>query len=295
MNLSRSMRKSLYEAPPWPSPFAAPGYALDAPQKVVDYAIHVSLDPETKLVDGTESLRWTNPSGDRVDSLKFHLYWNAFRNNLSTFFKESGGKLRSDKADTEKGWVHRRHLDVVGRAGPQEGVPLRVARRRERRGPDGPFVALPRAVEAGETITLQIGWKAKAPGLRARRYVRDFFMMGQWFPKIGVYELAGPPPPRPGGWNCHQYHANSEFYADWGDYKVAITVPAKFVVGSAGALVSETKAGKTKTLTFEQKAIHDFAWTCDPRYVLEGGHLRPGEGCLAGGDRPRGEGPGADA
>ena len=36
------------------------------------------------------------------------------------------------------------------------------------------------------------------------------------------------------GWNCHQYHANSEFYADYGRYKVEITVPKRFVVGATG-------------------------------------------------------------
>jgi hypothetical protein len=245
--------------------------ALEAPRKLVDYDIKVSLDPETKLVEGTETLRWTNPSPDQVDALKFHLYWNAFRNNHSTFFKESGGQLRGDKADTEKGWGY---VDVTSMA--WDGKDLRGGFRFE--APDDGntedrtvlSVALPRPVGPGETITLQIAWKAKVPRVFARAgFVRDFFMFGQWFPKIGVYEPAGARRREKGGWNCHQYHANSEFYADWGDYKVAMTLPEKFVVGSAGALVSETKAGGKKTLTYVQKDIHDFAWTCDPRYVMK--------------------------
>src|ERR1039458_1032130 len=83
---------------------ALPAAALEAPLKIVDYDIQVSLDPETKLVEGSETLKWTNPSDVPVGELRFHLYWNAFRNDRSTFFKESGGQLRGDKADTEKGW-----------------------------------------------------------------------------------------------------------------------------------------------------------------------------------------------
>ncbi len=80
-------------------------------------------------------------------------------------------------------------------------------------------VPLPRPVGPGETVTLEIVWKAKVPKVFARAgYVRDFFFFGQWFPKIGVFEPAGAAAAGPSaGWNCHQYHANSEFYADWGD------------------------------------------------------------------------------
>jgi hypothetical protein len=251
--------------------FAHSLVALEAPTKLVDYDIQVALDPATRLVDGTETLRWTNPSKDRVPDLKLHLYWNAFRNDRSTFFKESGGQLRGDEADRSKGWGY---VEVTRMT--WNGQDLTKGFRFE--SPDDGnaddrtvlSVALPRPVEPGETVDLQIAWKAKTPRVFARAgYVRDFFFMGQWFPKIGVYEPVGLRRRPSGGWNCHQYHANSEFYADWGDYRVAITVPEKFVVASAGALIGEKRAGGKKTVTYEQKSIHDFAWTTDPRYVLK--------------------------
>src|SRR3974377_1815922 len=81
-----------------------PAAALEAPRKIVDYDIKVSLDPDTKRVEGSETLKWTNPSDVPVGELHFHLYWNAFRNDRSTFFRESGGHLRGDWADRDKGW-----------------------------------------------------------------------------------------------------------------------------------------------------------------------------------------------
>ena len=249
---------------------ALPAAALEAPLKIVDYDIQVSLDPETKLVEGSETLKWTNPSDVPVGELRFHLYWNAFRNDRSTFFKESGGQLRGDKADTGKGWGYTDVTSVKW-----DGFELVKGARFE--SPDDGnlddrtvlVVPLPRPVGPGETATLAIAWKAKVPRVYARAgYVRDFFMFGQWFPQIGVYEPKGRRRRTDPGWNCHQYHANSEFYADWGDYRVAITLPERFVVGSAGALVNTKTAGGNKTLTFEQKSIHNFAFTADPRYVL---------------------------
>src|ERR1039457_7618514 len=77
---------------------ALPAASLEAPRKIVDYDIQVSLDPETKLVEGSETLKWTNPPDVPLSELRFHLYWNAFRNDRSTFFKEAGGHPRDDKA-----------------------------------------------------------------------------------------------------------------------------------------------------------------------------------------------------
>ncbi len=245
--------------------------ALEAPRKVVDYDIRVSLDPEKKQLEGSETLKWTNPADVPVADLKFHLYWNAFRNNRSTFMKESGGRLRTDDADLADGWGS---IDVTSMT--WEGQDLKKGSRFESPDDGNPddrtvlSVPLPRPVAPGETIALEIGWKARAPKVCARAgYVRDFCFIGQWFPKIGVLEPKGMRRRAEAGWNCHQYHAMSEFYADWGDYRVAITVPERFVVGSAGSKVAETRSGGKKTLTFVQNAIHDFAWTADPRYVVK--------------------------
>jgi hypothetical protein len=245
--------------------------ALDAPRKIVDYDIAVSLDPERKLLDGRETLKWTNPADLPISELKFHLYWNAFRNNRSTFFRESGGRLRKDKADRNDGWGY---IDVTSMT--WDGQDLTKGFRFESPDDGNPddrtvlSVALPRPAAPGETVSLEISWKAKAPRVFARAgYVRDFYFVGQWFPKIGVLEPKGRRRRTDVAWNCHQYHANSEFYADWGDFRVSITLPERFVVGSAGEKVSETRSSGKKTLTYVQKGIHDFAWTADPRYVVK--------------------------
>jgi len=71
-----------------------------------------------------------------------------------------------------------------------------------------------------------------------------------------------------GGWNCHQYHAHSEFYADFGDYHVEITLPSRFVVGATGRHVTRrVNLDGTTTHVFEQTDVHDFAWAADPRFL----------------------------
>jgi hypothetical protein len=100
-------------------------------------------------------------------------------------------------------------------------------------------------VVPGETATLKISWKAKASRVFARAgYVRDFYFVGQWFPKIGVLEPKGRRRRAEEAWNCHQYHADSEFYADFGDYRVAITLPKRFIVGATGVAPRATTIGR---------------------------------------------------
>jgi hypothetical protein len=124
-------------------------------------------------------------------------------------------------------------------------------------------VRFPAAVRSGEEVRLEVEFESKVPRTIARSgFYQDSYFIAQWFPKPGVYEEGK-------GWNCHQYHLNSEFFADFADFSVHITVPAAFVVGASGKQISAVSSGdgKTVTYTFEQARIHDFAWTADPDYV----------------------------
>jgi hypothetical protein len=251
-------------------PPAAPGAAPD----VVDYRIEVSLDPDTKILRGNERLVWRNPSNDPVSELRFHMYLNAFRNGRTTFMRESGRQLRGDEAGHEPddwGWID------VSSMKTDAGVDLQPKARYIQ--PDAAHgvadaddrtvlsVPLPSPVPPRGEITLQIAFEAKLPRIFARTgFVRDYFLVGQWFPKIGVYEPAGMRGRRTGGWNCHTFHGYSEFYADYGRFDVSINVPSRFVVGATGQRVGETKSGDRTTYRYVQDRVHDFAWTADPRF-----------------------------
>ncbi|MFN8094786.1 MAG: hypothetical protein U0599_21655 [Vicinamibacteria bacterium] len=252
---------------------AVPAFADALPERAVhvaDYAIEVRLDAAARTLAGKERITWRNPSGDAVGEVWFHLYLNAFRNTESTFFRESGGQLRGDQMP-EDGWGS---VDVTSlrRA---DGKDLTKAIRFEHPDDDNDKdrtvirVPLPEPVPPGGEVQLDVEWTSKLPRIFARTgYVRDYFLVGQWFPKLGVYEPAGLRGRASGGWNCHQFHANSEFYADFGAYRVSITLPSAYVVGATGR---ETEAKKnadgTTTHVFEQADVIDFAWTASPRFL----------------------------
>jgi hypothetical protein len=69
------------------------------------------------------------------------------------------------------------------------------------------------------------------------------------------------------GWNCHQFHANSEFYANHSVYQVRMKVPEEYIVGSGGQLISQEVNGEgMKILNYRAEDIVDFAWTAWPGY-----------------------------
>lgn len=239
----------------------------DSAQAAIRYEIWVELDDINKMLRGQQELTWFNTSPEPVSEMFFHLYWNAFKNEESIFFKE----LKSERAERgrlpragEWGWI-----DVIEiRTG--DGTDLTATR--EYVLPDGPEdskdqtvmkVKLPNPVFPGECIRLSLKFISKIPRTVARSgYYRDSYFIAQWFPKPGVYESGK-------GWNCHAYHLNSEFYADFADFIVHINLPKKYVVGATGKELAVSDGDKpgTATHTFVQSMVHDFAWTADSRYV----------------------------
>ena len=237
---------------------------------VADYDLRVRLDADAKRLRGRERIVWRNPAPEPVGELWFHLYLNAFKNTESTFFRESGGQLRGDHIPEDGwGWISVLSLrDAGGRD---------LAPRATFEHPDDDNaedrtvwrVPLPEPVPPGGEVALDVGFEAALPRIVARTgYVRDYFLVGQWFPKLAVYEPAGMRGRATGGWNCHQFHANSEFYADFGRYRAEITLPRRFVVGATGRRTERREnPDGTSTHVYEQADVIDFAWTASPRFL----------------------------
>ncbi len=120
-------------------------------------------------------------------------------------------------------------------------------------------VQLDKPVLPHDSIELKIDFTSKLPNARSG-FNHDFFLVAQWFPKPGVNEPAGMRYAKKGGWNCHQYHAHSEYYADFSKYVVNITVPDNYKVGAVGELENKTKnSDSTTTFTYVARDVMDFA------------------------------------
>ena len=103
-------------------------------------------------------------------------------------------------------------------------------------------VKLPTPVAAGGEVDVDVEFTTKMPKVFARTgYKDDFIEVGQWFPKVGVWDCAAGPHGHPATcrWRAHQHHLNSEFFADYGVYDVDVEVPKDWTVGATGVQTSE--------------------------------------------------------
>ena len=248
---------------------ARTGLEATLSDRVVNYDIDVTLDPVKHTLDGKEKLTWRNRSAVPVRSVYLHLYLNAFESSGSTFYSERKTRNFSFRTDVPVEDGEWGHIELTSTKQGNADVPWQFVH------PDGGpetdhtvvRLDLPQAVAPGESTLLNIGFKAQLPRVVARTgYFGSFHLVAQWFPKIAVLELPGERGATAPRWNAHEMHLHSEFYADYGNFDVKMTVPADYTVGATGeeqgpAVVKDGK----KTYRFVQGDVHDFAWMADNR------------------------------
>ncbi|HEV2984597.1 MAG TPA: M1 family metallopeptidase [Vicinamibacterales bacterium] len=232
-----------------------------------NYTIAARLDPASRTITGSETIVWRNITTTTATELRFHLYWNAWKDTRSTFMREaqlgSGSGRQSFRRPDE--WAHI-EVSAIRMSAPA-AADLTTAQRFVAPDDDNPndetvmAVSLPQPIGPGGSVTLELAWSAHVPRTFARTgVIGNFFFIAQWFPKLGVLE--------DDGWNCHQFHAHTEFFSDYGVYDVALRVPQGWVVGATGLQRDRRDNGDgTTTHRYVQEDVHDFAWTTSPDYL----------------------------
>ncbi len=245
------------------------------------YSIDAQLEPATRTITGSEVIAWRNVTTRTANDLQFHLYWNAWRNDRSTWLREAalGGSTYTDRRDDERGRIDVTSIVLLTLESPGT-VPIKpdtaagsrtdlTATRHFIAPDDGNrddetvmSVPLPQPVAPGGGVSLEVKWTAHVPRTYARTgAIGQFFFIAQWFPKLGVLQDAG--------WNCHQFHADTEFFSDYGVYDVRLTIPSTWPVGATGVeRERRDNAGSTATHRYYQEDVHDFAWTTSPDYLV---------------------------
>jgi len=231
---------------------------------IAGYSIDATLLHGSRKITASEILTWKNTSSSNLDKLRFHLYYNAFKNLKSTFMKESEYYQELKPGASKLKYGEIKITEIRELTGADLTGKMRFIAPDDNNPDDKTVmeVKLPAPLTPGQTIRLKIQFVLTVPEIFARTGVEDdYYFIAQWFPKIGVLQADGQ-------WNCHQFHENSEFFADYGEYQVKLTVPDSFIVGATGTLVkTEKNADDTRTYWYEEKDIHDFAWTAWPEFI----------------------------
>ena len=257
---------SPFDTPAQPPAPVEPGQVQAATSpRTANYDIDVTLDPATRTLTGTEVITWRNDGIIAAYSIRLHLYWNAFRNTNSTWLKQRrlvGDDPFAHASPDDFGYTDVTKITIVrgdGSDGPE--LTLRFISPDDQNTDDRSLAAADLAdpIQPGQTLQLRVTWKGKFPRNFDRTgVIGNYFFVSQWFPKLGVFGQ---------GWTAHQFFANSEFFSDFGNYDVRMTVPKGWIVGATGVEQSKTDAGDQTTHRYTQSDVHDFAWTTSPDFI----------------------------
>lgn len=168
-------------------------------------------------------------------------------------------------------------------------------------------VELPAPLKAGQRFIFKLDWNYKLADRNSRggRGGYEFFpedgnhlfTITQWYPRLCVYSDFQ-------GWQNHQFTGRGEFALTFGNFKVAMTVPADHVIMSTGecqnypAVLSaaqlarwnkakiatepvevvtldeaknaeKQKSDKKKTWIFKADNVRDFAWGSSRKFIWD--------------------------
>lgn len=231
------------------------------------YVLSARLDAPARTIHGVGRLNWRNRTNTPATELRFHLYWNAWRDAESTWMREhglQGGADAAARTATDPASIDVTSFRLIAPDGPidiRDRLTFIAPDDGNRRDRTLAAVTLDQPVPPAHDIQIEFTWTSRVPRPYDRTGVfDDTFFIAQWFPKVGVLENDG--------WRATQFHAHAEFFADFGSYDVSLTVPSGWLLGATGVEASRVDhADGTTTHRYVAQDVHDFAWTTGPDYV----------------------------
>ncbi len=178
-----------------------------------DYKIRVSLDPATRGITGSETVTYFNESPNTLQNLVVRLYPNIFDKKNT---HDDRGIWPGDLKDST---VVRLPLVKIN---GQDVRPQVVG--------TNAILRIPGGLASKKTLTMEVNWSYVIPEkthIREGTYFNTSFMVAYWYPQVAVYDDID-------GWDQAQYTGKEEFYNDFSNFDVEITVPSSHLVWATG-------------------------------------------------------------
>ncbi|GAC1306058.1 MAG: M1 family metallopeptidase [Mucilaginibacter sp.] len=217
-------------------------------QNRADYQLAAKLNDQTNEITGSEILTYTNNSPQKLSYLWMNLEQNLFK-------QDSRGTaivplMGTPPVPVSRNWGRGQAFDagykiksvkMLGAKGAATEVKFLVTDTRMQ-------LFLPAAVNAaGGQVKLKIEYSFISPNYGSDRMgIQDtkngkIFQVAQWYPRMCVYDDIG-------GWNTIPYTGPGEFYLEYGDFDLSITVPANHIVVASGELLNPQEVYTTTQL-----------------------------------------------
>jgi hypothetical protein len=193
-------------------------------QQRVDYRITATLDPAKNELRGRETIHYVNHSPDALPYLWLFVEQNLCEpNSITNQLNQPPLVFLGTSFDFScQGFNSAPRLEsmtIEGRDVKRSrfGTTLRVD--------------LARPLASGASVDIDAVWHFNVPPQGGGRMGHDgpLYEMAQWYPRVAVYDDVK-------GWNHEPYIGAGEFYLEYGDYDVTLTVPNEDIVAATGEL-----------------------------------------------------------
>ena len=273
-------------------------------QQRADYKIQIKLNEDTRSVEGSETIIYTNNSPLTLKYIWLQLDQNIFaKESINNLTRPWGGGDSSVDFST----LRRQNFMDKFEGGFQE-LSIKI----NNKSPDTNLVGthvrinLEQPLKPGESTSLDIEWAyalVEENAVRARNGYEtfedgnDIFLMAQWYPRVTVFSDYE-------GWHNKEFIGNGEFTLEFGDFEVDISVPSDHVVSATGVLLNESdvlspiqkkrmrqarksekpmfiitpdeaydneleKSTDYKTWSFKAENVRDFAWASSRKFIWD--------------------------
>jgi hypothetical protein len=263
-------------------------------QQEVNYKIEVALNDQRHELNASETVEYINNSPDTLRFIFFHLWPNAYSGNNTGLAKQLfslKGKAKLFNDPELNGSIDSLDFKIDNRQVQWNLLPNQ---------PDICQIILNKPLNPSDSIHITTPFHVKIPkGVTSRLgHIGESYQISQWYPKPAVYDR--------NGWHQMPYLDQGEFYSEFGNFDVSITLPDNYIVGATGNLQNDREAERLdqlaadttwkssgekqknefppssailKTLRYTEKHIHDFAWFADKRFhILKGKVKLPDSG-----------------
>ena len=174
------------------------------------YTIALTVMPPASVISGVEQIVYSNNSPDTLKSLNMKLIQNVRR-----------GAGRGGPGDTSAG-IRVDEMLIRGVAVPWDNNEAITTNE---------MVPLATPLLPHDSLRLDITWHYNLSRRPGREGIIDptSFYIAYSYPRVSVYDDYK-------GWDTQPHTGSLEFYNDFNDYSLAVTVPANFVVWATGTL-----------------------------------------------------------
>ena len=219
-------------------------------QQNVNYKITVELNDSKHELSAYETIKYTNNSNNKLDTLYFHLWPNAYKDLETSYGKEKTNA--KDKKYVLNQEFYSGYIDSLDFKIDNKTVKYYLHPKFK----DVAILVLNQSIHPGQTINICTPFRVIIPRSYSRLgYTEESFQITQWYPKPAVYDI--------NGWHYFPYRDQGEFYSEYGTFEVNITVPKQYIVASTGNLETVKNENNKTTYSYSEEQIHDFAWFAD--------------------------------